>query len=236
MIGLLVCDRVRDEFVEAAGDYPDMFQRLLADRLELKPFFLMEDNFPNTPHDCDGWITTGSRHSVYEDIPWIHRFADLTRQIAASGVPMVGVCFGQQMIAHALGGRVEKSDRGWGVGIKEVTVTQPQPWMGSSPSSFRILNSHQDQVVEAPPGATVIASNAHCPVSAMALGENIITFQGHPEFEPAYSRALMEARRGTLIPEEVVDAGLLSLEVGPDRELLVDWIVRFFEMHLPRAD
>lgn len=229
MIGLLVCDRVRDEFLDVSGDYTDMFASLLSARLELTPYFILDDEFPASPTERDGWITTGSRHSVYDDIPWIHRFAEFTRQIAAADVPLVGICFGQQMIAHALGGRVEKSDRGWGVGSKEVTVTEQRPWMAPNAATYRILNSHQDQVVELPPGGTVIATNDHCPVSALAVGGRIIGFQGHPEFTPEYSAALMQARRGGLIPEEVVDEGLASLAIGPDRDVLVDWIVNFFE-------
>ncbi len=226
-VGLLVCDHVREEFRGVAGDYPDMFEALLGDRLELRPYFLVDDEFPDGPGECDAWLTTGSRESVYDDIGWVHRFADLTRKVAASDHKLVGVCFGQQMIAHALGGRVERSNRGWGIGVKEVTVTEPQPWMDPPASAFRILNSHRDQVTRLPHGAQVIASNEHCPVSAIAVGDSIIGFQGHPEFVPDYSAALMEARRGTLIPDDVVDAGLASLQTGPDRRLLADWIVAF---------
>ncbi len=226
-VGLLVCDHVREEFMGVAGDYPDMFDELLGDRLDLHPYSLVDGEFPDGPDDCDAWITTGSRESVYDDIDWVHRFAALTRRIAVTDHKLVGVCFGQQMIAHALGGRVERSDRGWGVGVKEVVVTEAQPWMDPPAPSFRILNSHRDQVVQLPHGARVIASNEHCPISAITLGDSIVGFQGHPEFVPEYSAALMEARRGTLIPADVVDRGIASLETRPDRRLLADWIVRF---------
>lgn len=226
-VGLLVCDHVREEFRGLAGDYPDMFEALLGDRVELVPYGLVDGEFPAGPEVCDAWITTGSRQSVYDDIPWIHRFAQLTRAIAASDRRLVGVCFGQQMIAHALGGKVEPARQGWGVGIKSVQVTEPAWWMDPPADSFRILNSHRDQVIELPPGATVIGSNEHCPVSALTLGERIMGLQGHPEFVPEYSAALMEARRGTLIPDSVVDAGLASLELEPDRPVLASWIRRF---------
>lgn len=226
-VGLLVCDHVRDEFRGLAGDYPDMFEALLGDRVELVPYALVDGEFPSGPEVCDAWITTGSRQSVYDDIPWIHRFAQLTRDIAGSDRRLVGVCFGQQMIAHALGGRVEPAPQGWGVGIKTVHIDRPTWWMDPPADSFRILNSHRDQVVELPPGAVVIGSNEHCPVSALALGDRIVGLQGHPEFVPEYSAALMEARRGTLIPDQVVDAGLASLAVEPDRSVLAEWIRRF---------
>lgn len=226
-IGLLVCDHVRDEFLHVAGDYPDMFEALLGDRLQLQPYFLVEDRFPDRLDEVEGWITTGSRESVYDDIPWVHRFADLTRRIVATDGKLVGICFGHQMIAHALGGRVEQSERGWGVGVKTVEVTAAQPWMHPPAERFRILNSHRDQVIELPPGASVVAANDHCPVSAMTVGRRIVGFQGHPEFVPDYSAALMESRRGTLIPDQVVEEGIASLESAPDRRLLAEWIVGF---------
>jgi GMP synthase-like glutamine amidotransferase len=177
---------------------------------------------PADPGECDAWITTGSRHSVNDDEPWIRHLEQFVRDVAKEQIPFVGVCFGHQLIAKALGGTVVKSDRGWGVGIKEVEVKDS---IGLGPS-YRILNSHQDQIESLPPGAEILGWNEHCPVSMIGVGENMIGIQGHPEFEPAYSEALMESRRGTLIPEATVDDGLTSLDGSTDGDLLVDWILR----------
>ena len=228
-IGLLVCDHVRPDFRDIAGDYTDMFESLLGDGVTLRRYSLVDGEFPVSVTECDGWITTGSGRSVYDDVPWIKRFAELTREIVAAGVPLVGVCFGHQMIAHALGGKVENAGSGWGVGVKSVTVLEPQPWMGAGVSSYRILNSHHDQVTGLPPGASVIGSNDHCQVAAFTLGDRVVGIQGHPEFVPDYAKALMEHRRGWLIPDEVVDEGIASLAEPPDRELLASWIAQFFE-------
>lgn len=222
-----MCDHVSPAVTDIAGDYADMFQRLFQRHpgIQLVPYDLTKGEFPTALDECAAWITTGSRRSVYDDEPWIERLAAFVRAVASSDRPYVGVCFGHQMIAHALGGKVERAEVGWGVGIKEVIVPDPPGWLGRR--SFRVLNSHADQITNLPSGATVLGGNDHCPVSLMALGPSMLGIQGHPEFEPEYVEALLRARRGTVIPEEVCDAGLSSLEVPPDTDLLTEAIVRY---------
>jgi GMP synthase (glutamine-hydrolysing) len=227
-LGLLVCDHVRPEFMSVSGDYPDMFRRLFEghDEVELVVYDAINGEIPADPSDCDAWITTGSRHSVNDDLPWIRRLEEFVRKVAAKDVPFVGVCFGHQLIAKALGGSVVQSDRGWGVGMKEVEVSDG---LGLG-SAYRILNSHQDQIATLPPGAEVLGWSEHCPVAMLGVGDHMIGIQGHPEFETEYSRALMESRRGHLIPEETVDAGLATLDSAPDSDRLARWILDFVQL------
>lgn len=231
-LGLLVCDHVSEDFLDIAGDYPAMFRRLFARHpdVELHEYDLTAGQFPDSPAECDGWITTGSRSSVYDPVPWIEDFAALVREIATVRSPYVGVCFGHQMIAQAFGGRVERAENGWGLGIKEVSVPEPPPWLPAA--SYRILNSHADQVTALPEGAVVLGGNRHCPVSLMQLGEAMIGLQGHPEFVPAYVEALARRRRGKIIPSAVADAALDSLIQPPDTELLAGAIVAFLRPRL----
>jgi GMP synthase-like glutamine amidotransferase len=227
-VGLLLCDHVRPEFAHIAGDYPDMFAALLEGRgITLRIYDLPAGQFPQTLAECAGWISTGSRSSVYDDERWIEGFAHLVKGCQREGRPFVGICFGAQMIGHALGGQVERSSRGWGVGVKRVEVEAGESWMDPPAESFKVLNSHQDQIERLPPGARVLGSSRHCPVAMLAVGEHLLGIQGHPEFVPEYSRALMEYRRGWLIPDEVVEAGLASLEEPADTALLSSWIVSF---------
>jgi GMP synthase-like glutamine amidotransferase len=179
---------------------------------------------PANQGECDAWITTGSRHSVNDDEPWIRHLEQFVREVAEEEVPFVGVCFGHQLIAKALGGTVVKSERGWGVGAKEVQVRED---LGLG-SSYTVLTSYQDQIEDLPPGAEILGWNDHCPVSMVGVGENMIGIQGHPEFDPTYSEALMESRRGGVIPEATVDDGLASLDDSTDGDLLVDWILGRF--------
>jgi GMP synthase (glutamine-hydrolysing) len=225
-IGLLVCDHVRPEFIRVSGDYEDMFRRLFADHdVEVVAYDAVDGVLPADPAEADAWLTTGSRYSVNDDAPWIRKLEDFVRLVAAAGVPFVGICFGHQLIAKALGGSVVRSDRGWGVGVQEVTVSKG---LGLG-DSYRVLTSYQDQVSTVPPGGEILGWNEHCPVSVMGVGPTILGIQGHPEFEPAYSAALMESRRGNLIPEATVDAGLASLSDEPDGDRLAAWILEFIE-------
>lgn len=226
-IGLLLCDHVRPGFQVIAGDYPDYFSRLLPD-FEIVTYDLTAGEFPESLDECAGWITTGSRHFVSDDYPWVAGFAELVRALDRERRPLVGVCFGTQMIAHALGGEVGRAPTGWAVGIREVEVVGREPWMTPEVVSFRILHGNADQIRTLPPGARLLGRSHDVPISVLALGEHIIGFQGHPEFIPDYSAVLMESRRGTIIPDEVVDAGLAAL-TEPDTELLATWIKNFFQ-------
>lgn len=222
-IGLLVCDHVNPELRHVSGDYPDMFRRLFSGHpeVELVVYDAVNGEVPSDPAECDAWMTTGSRHSVNDELEWIGRLEAFVREVARAKVPFVGVCFGHQLLAKALGGRVAKSDRGWGVGVTEVEVDER---LGIG-DRYRVVSSHQDQVVELPTGAEVLGWTEHCPVSVMAVGETMVGIQGHPEFDVRYAEALLALRRGTVIPEETADAALATLEVDPDREALASWIL-----------
>ena len=218
---------MRPEFLGISGDYEDMFRRLFAGReeVEVVVYDAVNGDLPNDPSAVDAWMTTGSRHSVNDDLSWIRDLEGFVRKVADAGVPFVGICFGHQLIAKALGGSVVRSDHGWGIGVQEVEVNED---LGLG-DSYRVLTSYQDQVATLPPGGEILGWNEHCPVSVMGVGSTILGIQGHPEFEPAYSAALMESRRGNLIPEETVDAGLASLSDEPDGDRLAAWILEFIE-------
>lgn len=210
-----------------------MFRRLFAGHpeVEVVVYDVIGGEVPSDPGECDAWITTGSRFSVNDEEPWIRQLEQFVREVAQEEVPFVGVCFGHQLIAKALGGNVVKSDRGWGVGAKQVTVRED---LGLG-RSYTVITSHQDQIDSLPPGAEILGWNEHCPISMLGVGANMIGIQGHPEFDPAYSGALMESRRGSLIPEATVDDGMSSLDREIDGDRLVDWILRRFSSDAHRS-
>lgn len=228
-IGLLVCDHVQPEMLPIAGSYQDMFTALFAGRreIELVPYDLLEGEYPQAPSECDGWISTGSKWSVTDDEPWIHWLQGFVRILYQEGSPHVGVCFGSQMMAHALEGAVTVRAAGWGVGVADVKVVAGAGWMVPQPDSFRAVVSYQDQITKLPPDSQVLASTDHCPVSMFTMGDHFLGIGGHPEIPIPYIRALIESRRGNRIPLATADAGLASLEATPDILLLRDWMIEF---------
>lgn len=229
-LGILQCDLVRPEWRSKFGDYPDMFQRLLtiADAtLTFRVYDLTNGEFPDTLDECDAWLFTGSKWSVNDTDTWIRRAEALAVRLHQERRPTIGICFGHQLIARALGGRVEKATGvGWGVGVHTTRVIDQQAWMMPAADEIALVVSHQDQVVELPASATLLASHPFCPCDMYQVNEHILTFQGHPEFPKGYSHATMDQRRER-IGEPTYQRGVESLAISTDEAVAAEWIVCF---------
>jgi GMP synthase-like glutamine amidotransferase len=208
----------------AHGDYPSMFADLLGQGFETQAFDVQAGDLPDAAA-FDGAIITGSAAGVYEDHGWIPPLLEWIRD-ARGRTRLVGVCFGHQAMAQALGGRVEKSGRGWGVGLHRYRVVEAQPWMTPVLTQIALSASHQDQVVVKPDEARVTLSSDFTPYAGLAWGDDAISLQPHPEFSRAFTGALVEGRRGR-IEEAVVDQAIGSLTAGDDRAVVGAWIRRF---------
>jgi GMP synthase-like glutamine amidotransferase len=230
-LGILKCDEVREELRPVHGNYPDMFIRLLrplAPQLEFATYDMQQQEAPHDPRECDAYLITGSKSSVYEQEPWILALKDQVTRLHDAGSPMIGICFGHQMIAHALGGATEKAEQGWGVGVQTYEVAAEAEWLSPTLDSFSILASHQDQVTRLPAGAALVARSAFCPNAMFRIGDQVLTFQGHPEFSKDYSLALMQIREEQLGPE-VFSQGVASLEQPIQAWEAGKWILNFLQ-------
>ena len=211
------------------GSYPDMFRKLLGeDAYDYSVFAVDEGELPPTPEACEAYLVTGSSSGVYDAEPWIGELIGFLN--AAKGrAALVGVCFGHQVMAQAFGGQVIKSPKGWGLGEQTYDVLRREPWMDASPQ-VRLPGSHQDQVVQAPPGAEVVAASDFTPFGALAYRDQpAISIQLHPEFEPAYAIALIENRRRSRLTEDEADRAIASYQAPDDRARVGGWIRNFLD-------
>lgn len=235
-LGLLQCDDVAPELRGTHGNYPEMFERLFQSvdpSVTFRVWRCLDGEIPDDIEAVDAWLTTGSKFGVNDGLAWVDDLCGFVRQLWDAGKPLVGICFGHQLIAKALGGEVFKSELGWGVGMSFNRVDTPTEWMEPRRTGIDLLVSHQDQVGKLPPQAKVLAGSDFCPVYLMQVGEHFLGVQGHPEFSKPYSRDLMQLRRG-LVGEERVREGMASLEAPADDQLMVRWILNFLRLQ-PRA-
>lgn len=229
-IGLLQCDHVMPENRAEFGDYSDFFGNLFrrhAPEIVLELFDIQQDEYPEHPDRYAGFIGTGSSRSVWENIDWISRFKKFVIELYQGGNKFIGICFGHQMIAEALGGRCEKSGRGWGVGVKKVAVVQKKSWMNPELDSYRLIFSHQDQISALPENSKVLGGNEHCPCSMILVGSHFLGIQAHPEFTPAYSRRLMQMRIDRIGLQAVQEAEK-TLQEKTDEAVMTQWMANFF--------
>jgi len=206
-----------DEF----GNYPQMFEQLLGPGFQVESYDVQNGQLP-APGEHGAYLITGSPAGVYDPLPWIDPLMRFIR--SANGAKMIGVCFGHQVMAEALGGHVEKSDKGWGAGLHRYTVVRSEPWIDSS-GTIAIPASHQDQVVVQPPSTEVVAASDFTPFASLAWTDRpAISFQFHPEFSPAFARALIEKRY-----DRIPDPGtaIASLEAPNDNQVVGGWMRRF---------
>lgn len=222
-IGILQTGQSPAELRPQLGDYPALFEQLLAGSgLDFATWHVEAMEFPDTVDQADGWLITGSRHGVYEDHPFIAPLEQFIRDAFAVGKPVVGICFGHQIMAQALGGKVGKFPGGWAIG--------PQSY--EFEGTPLVLNAwHQDQVLEPPPQARILGSNAFCRYAALGYGDIGYSVQAHPEFEDAFIKGLIDTRGRGVVPDEILDQACQSLGGPRDSAVIGARIVAFFKDH-----
>lgn len=213
-------------------DYPQMFRKMFASTgVEGFTFDDIDacgpDGLPD-PASLEAILITGSPAGVYEDHHWLDPLRAFIRSAYAANIPMLGVCFGHQIIADALGGEVRKSEKGWGLGRHTYSVANDLPFALDLPAQINVACSHQDQVITPPAEARVFLSSPFAPNAGLAYANGVtLTMQPHPEFEDSYAQALVEMRRGRAT-DEVIETALQSMRINSDTMALRHTIMRFF--------
>jgi GMP synthase (glutamine-hydrolysing) len=220
-IGILQTGHLPDDLQAEVGDYDAVYARFLAQEgLATTAWPVVDGIFPDGIEAADGWIITGSRHGAYEDHPWIPPLEDFIREIYASGKPLVGICFGHQIIAQALGGKVDQFHDGWAVGPHDYD------WNGDTVT----LNAwHKDQVIEKPAEAEVVASSPFCQYAALTYGKRAFTVQAHPEFDRTIIENLMTTRAPGVVAEDRLAQARERLGDPRDDRRLAHQIAEFFK-------
>ncbi|MCT4555460.1 MAG: type 1 glutamine amidotransferase [Pelagimonas sp.] len=220
-IGILQTGHIPDEMAASQGSYSDLFQAFLGGQgFDFETWNVVDGVFPDGPEAADGFLITGSRHGAYEDHPWIPPLEDMIRAIVAADRPLIGVCFGHQIIAQALGGKVQKYDGGWAIG--------PQDY--DFPDGCKTVQAwHQDQVVTLPEGAEVLAGNDFCRNAAILYPGKAYTVQPHPEFDDSFIDGLMTHRAKGVVPDEVLNSAKSRMGTPLQRADLAQHFTRFFK-------
>ncbi|TFL19856.1 type 1 glutamine amidotransferase [Jannaschia formosa] len=222
-IGILMAGHAPDPVRTEKGDFDAMFTRLLDGHgFDFDVYDVENMQFPSGPEAADGWLVSGSRHGAYEDHPFIPPLEEFIRATMEAGIPLVGICFGHQIIAQALGGRVEKFADGWAIGRRTYVLAD---------GSEVALNAwHQDQVLTLPEGATRLGSSAFCENAVLAYGDRAFTVQPHPEFPGEVVEAYVDLRRGSgTYPDDQLEQAARDAALPLDTGRLSDAIARFFK-------
>lgn len=240
-VGIIETGKVNEALRARHGDYPAMFEALLGraePTLGFRAFHAVDGEVPGDARACDAWLITGSRHGVYDGLPWIAPLKAFLRAARQAGRPVIGVCFGHQILAEALGGRAVKSEKGWGIGVHEYEVLRRPCWMEGAPGRIAMHALHQDQVVEIPADATLLATSPFCEHAMLAYGDpeapDAISVQPHPEFDAAFMRELVALRSGDLFPREQGEAALGELGRPVDAEEMARWFADYLRVSAAR--
>lgn len=228
---LLVCDQFPGILTPDIPSYEWMFEKVFTDadsHCQFEVCQTWQGELPSNLNKNDVYLVTGSNNSAYDDVPWVTRLREWIIKAFANGCRLCGICFGHQIIAEALGGKVERSPKGWGIGLRKSTIVDDVFNNISNARSFTILYDHHDQVVRLPEGATLVSTSDFCPLESMRIGSQVLTLQGHPEFSNAFIRHWIK----DCAPEEplyIKQNALNSMATMENQGTEVaGWIINFF--------
>ncbi len=199
--------------------------KTVSPNIQFKTYAVLDCQYPQHMDECDVYLITGSESSVYDAAPWILILKKYVQSLYQQGKKLLGICFGHQLIAHVLGGETRRSINGWGVGVHTYSSTRAGQLL-MLPREFSLLVSHQDQVHNLPPNATLVASSDFCPVAAYRIKHQVLCFQGHPEFVVHYAQTLLSGHENSL-PNSTVKQAQLSFDLPIHQQLVAHAMMRF---------
>lgn len=231
-LGLLESDVLYPDLIDEYTSYGSMVRKALSKldkHLKFRHYHIQQGEFPQDLNECDAYLITGSKTGVYDNEPWLAPLAEWITQAYAQKVRLIGICFGHQMLAHSLGGHAQCSNKGWGVGNHMTNIEHRPIWLNDDSNAYQLIYSHKDQVEQLPPKGKVLARSDFCEYAAWFIGDQILSFQGHPEFTPEYFRRLLERRRDD-VGNETLDQALESIDQPNDSDKILRWMIEFIHI------
>lgn len=229
-LAILDADILYDELRPKWHSYGQMFVHLLRDAgidWQLDVHSVINGQYPAFPDDYDAFLITGSKYDSFADDQWIVQLRNYARELYAAGKPITGICFGHQVLAHALGGEAARSDAGWGLGVMSYELQDPPAFIQDH-GPVRLIISHRDQVSRLPEQAQLLLHNDFCPMAAFHIPGRVLAIQGHPEFTVDYARDLLDQRVDAL-PADLIARARETLQTPHDGAKVAHWIRDFTE-------
>lgn len=233
-IGILEAGIIDDHLIAKHGTYAQMFVDMfkkIDPSLIFRNYKIIEQQYPKNLRECDAYLVTGSKSDAFANELWMLILREFIRKLYRQNIPQLGICFGHQIIAIALGGKAERNPKGWGIGVHKSQMTHistPPSWLHPKIKEYNLLVSHQDIVTALPPNSVLLASNDFCQNSAFYIDNKVLCFQGHPEISPLFARGLMELRKH-IIPRNVYEIGQLSSNIPVNDQLIARWMINFVQ-------
>ncbi|AJQ95275.1 glutamine amidotransferase-related protein [Gynuella sunshinyii] len=229
-LNIIECDELHPDLINDYYSYGRMFEQYLGaldSELTFQYFSAINRQLPETLNQQEVYLLTGSKYGAYEDDIWIKELISWVAKAYQAGGRFIGICFGHQILAQALGGKVEKSTKGWGLGVRTVPTCDSSIWENYDKKTISLIYVHQDQVVELPAKASIIAGDDFCPVAGFRIDNQVLAFQGHPEFNELYARKLLDLREERF-EKTIFQSGVTSLSKPTDArhlgKLMIRWI------------
>jgi len=197
-IGILNSDTVQIDGAAEFGQYPEMFSKVfwtVDPNIQFKTYEVQYNDYPQDINECDAYLITGSKASCYDNVQWIHALKQFIKALHKNKKKLIGVCFGHQIIAEALGGSVGKSPSGWHAGVDSIFLNNDALEYGDQGKKYNLVFSHQDEVKRLPRNATLIAESASCPIGMFLIENHIFCTQGHIELDKKFARMIYDFRK-----------------------------------------